>query len=240
MNIFQVQPDMNVNPIPHPAHSPTLPGWAQPCGILLVVALLVLMGGCTLFGQSQTPAKQSYLLQSEGTSGASAAEQARPCLTLRVSMPSSAPGVGTTLMAYTTEPPRLDYFAYHKWVDTPARMIAALIEKRLDSSALFGAVVTGSSDIRTDLRLDAEIKSLQQDFSGAKSTLGLVIKISLVEVSSRSLLRSETFSYAETVNGGNAEAGVAAANRAADQFLADLTLFVAESISGFDCPPSGS
>lgn len=138
-------------------------------------------------------------------------------------------------MAYTTEPPRLDFFAYHEWVDTPARMTAAMMEARLDSSALLGVIVSGSSDIRTDLRLDSEIKSLQQDFSGVSSTLHLAIKASLVDVSSRSLLGSKTFSYEEVVNGENAEAGVAAANRAADRFLADLTTFVAESIARFDC-----
>jgi ABC-type uncharacterized transport system auxiliary subunit len=138
-------------------------------------------------------------------------------------------------MAYTTQPPRLDYFAYHEWADLPARMFAAMIETRLDASTLLGTVVTGSSDVRTDLRLDSELKSLRQDFTGDHSTLALAIKVSLVDVSRRSLLHTKTFSYREASDGSGPDTGARAANRAADRFLAELMVFVADSIAGFDC-----
>ena len=142
-------------------------------------------------------------------------------------------------MAYTTQAQRLDYFAYHEWVDVPARMIAAMMETRLDASGMLGAVLNGSSDIRTDLRLDSEVKSLRQDFNGSGSTLVFEIKVSMVDVSSRSLLKTETFSYKEAASSADPEAGVAAANRAANQFLAEMTALVADAIARFDCPPAG-
>jgi len=204
----------------------------------LALALLVCgIAGCGgLPGPQQARAKQSYLLLDGGVSGLAPAGDARPCLSLRVSTPASAPGFGSTRMAYTSQSPQLDYFAYHEWVDTPARMVASMMEARLDASGLLGAVMTGSSDIRTNLRLDSEVKSLRQDFSASGSTLALEIKASLVDVSSRSLLSSATFSYREPADSATPEAGVAAANRAADHFLGDLTGFVAAAISRFDCP----
>jgi cholesterol transport system auxiliary component len=202
--------------------------------------LLFLLSGCSLSGgmpgASKTAARQAYLLQGDGISAAVDVAAARQCLSLRVSATASAPGYGTTRMAYTTQPPRLDYFAYHEWADLPARMFAAMIETRLDASSLLGTVVTGSSDVRTDLRLDSELKSLRQDFTGDHSTLALAIKVSLVDVSRRSLLHTKTFSYTEVSDGSGPEAGASAANRAADRFLAELTVFVADSITGFDCP----
>ena len=203
---------------------------------LLLSALAAFIGGCSLPGKSAAPPRQTYLLQDNATPGASPATQARQCLSLRVNAPAAAPGFSTIRMVYTRQSPRLDYFARNEWADAPARMLATMMEARLDSSGLFGAVLSGSSDVRTDLRLDAELKSLQQDFSGEASTLGLQVKVSLVMVSDRSLLASKTFSYTETA-GGDPASGVAAADRAAQQFLTDLTAFVAEAISPLNCAP---
>jgi cholesterol transport system auxiliary component len=139
-------------------------------------------------------------------------------------------------MAYTKQPPRLAYFAYNEWVDTPARMVAAMLGEHLEASGLFRAVLTGSADIRTDLRLDSEIRSLQQDFNASGSTLFLEIKVSLIDVSSRSLLNARSFRYREPVDHEGPEAGAVAANRAADRFLTDLKQFVADTIGGLDCP----
>lgn len=203
---------------------------------LLLSALAAFIGGCSLPGKSAAPARQTYLLQDKATPGASPAAQARQCLSLRVSAPAAAPGFSTIRMVYTRQPPRLDYFARNEWADAPARMLATMMEARLDASGLFGVVLSGSSDVRTDLRLDAELKSLQQDFSGEASTLKLQVKASLVKVSDRSLLAAKTFSYAESA-GGDPASGVAAADLAAQQFLADLTAFVAGAISPLECAP---
>ena len=207
---------------------------------LLVAVLACCLAGCgSMPGGQKAKSKQTYLLRGDGSAGVSAVEDARPCLSLRVSAPDSSPGFGTTRMAYMSKPLRLDYFAYHEWVDSPARMTAAMMESGLEASHLLGVVVTGSSDVRTDLRLDSEIKALQQDFDPAGSTLLLAIKVGLVDVSSRSLLNSATFTYREPVDSPDPEAGVAAANRAASHFLTDLKGFVAASISRFDCSGGG-
>jgi len=191
---------------------------------LLVAASVLLIASCSLPGPSGRPAKQTYVLQG--------------CASLRVSLPGSAPGINTVRMAYTTEPNRLDYFAYNEWVATPARMIASMMESRLDALGFFSTVVLGSSDIKTDFRLDSEVQVLQQDFAKGISTVNLTIKVTLIEVASRSLLNSKTFSYREPADGENAEAGVAAANRAAEHFLVDITAFLSASINPAFCKDS--
>ena len=205
---------------------------------LLVAASVLLIASCSLPGPSQRPAKQTYVLQGGPVSQPSEAMTSKPCASLRVSLPGSAPGINTVRMAYTTEPNRLDYFAYNEWVATPARMIASMMESRLDALGLFSAVVLGSSDIKTDFRLDSEVQALQQDFTKGTSTVTLSIKVALVEVANRSLLNSKTFSYREPADGENAEAGVAAANRAAEHFLVDLTAFLSASINPAFCKDS--
>lgn len=203
--------------------------------ILLTAVILSLIAGCSLPGPQQSTAKRTYLLQGIQEPDPAGAAVSRSCVILRISTPGSAPGFMTSRMAYTNTPQRLDYFAYHEWVDTPARMLASLIEGRLDSAGMFAAVVSGSSDVRADFRLDSEVTRLLQDFDAEGSKVILKVKVNLINVATRSLLSSQSFSYAETSNGSNPEAGVAAANHAAERFLVDLMGFVAESIGPLDC-----
>jgi ABC-type uncharacterized transport system auxiliary subunit len=207
---------------------------------LLVAIGVLLIAACSLPGPSQRPAKQTYVLQGGPVSQPREAMISKPCASLRISLPGSAPGINTVRMAYTTELNRLDYFAYNEWVATPARMIASMMESRIDALGLFSAAILGSSDIKTDFRLDSEVRVLQQDFANGTSTVTLTIKVTLIEVANRSLLNSKTFSYREPADGENAEAGVAAANRAAKHFLVDLTAFLSESINPAFCKGSSS
>jgi len=114
-------------------------------------------------------------------------------------------------------------------------MTAAMMESGLEASHLLGAVLTGSSDVKTDLRLDSEIRTLQQEFDSSGSTIVLEIKVGLVDISNRSLLSSVTFSYREPAESADPRAGVVAANRAAGRFLSDLKGFIAGAIGRFDC-----
>jgi cholesterol transport system auxiliary component len=200
-----------------------------------LLALLPVLDACSLPGRAQAPSLQTYVLQASQAVKASAPAAARKCLSIRVSSPAAAPGFTTSRMAYTEQANRLDYFAYHEWVDTPARMLARLEAQGLDASGLFGAVLSGSPEIRTDLRLDSEMIRLLQEFTGSGNTLALDIKVTLVDVKSRSLLGSKRFSYSEAASKANPEAGVAAANRATDTFLADLLAFLEESIAPVAC-----
>jgi len=199
--------------------------------MLLILCALFLLSACSLPGKSPKPPRQFYLLQAGGGSNVAGVGSASPCLSLRISTPAAAPGFDTARIAYVNDPPRLDYFAYHLWVDPPARMLAAAMETRLDASGLFGAVLSQSSGIDTDLRLDTDLLRLQQVFSGSGSSVELVMKVVLVDLDSRELLGSRTFQYNETTNGANPTEGVDAAQQAVNRFLDDLVEFVAQAIA---------
>jgi len=194
------------------------------------------LAACSLLGQSDKTPQKAYLLQDlQNRSAAAAVAQSRSCVTLRVSPVVSSSGFRTTGMAYVTEPPRLDYFAYHEWVDTPANMLGKLIETRLDAGGMANAVVTGSTDVRAEVRLDSTLLQLVQEFAGDSSSLVLAVKVLVIDVPSRSLLGSRTFSYVEPAAGANPQAGVEAADRAVGRFLGDLDGFVRQSIAPIAC-----
>ncbi len=203
---------------------------------ICIVVSLAAIAACSLPGSSRNTAKQLFVLQDRDISSPVSAPIVNPCISLRVGATGSAAGLNTARMAYSAEPNQLDYFAYHEWVAPPARMIAALIETRLETSALFGLVIAGSPDIRTDLRLDSELQVLQQDFAENGSTVKFTMRVNLVDVASRTLIGFETFNYHESTEDDNAESGVAAANRMADRFLDDLVTFLRNSTLHLECP----
>jgi cholesterol transport system auxiliary component len=203
--------------------------------IFPVTVIALLISACGLPGNPKSTEKQNFILQDERTSPRPDNFASRPCLSLRISQPESAPGLNTARMAYRTDPKRIDYFAYNEWVASPARMMAALMEARLDESGMFGSIVSGSSDIRTDLRLDSQVLSLYQDFTGEASTVSLSVKVNLIDVSGRTLLNSKTFSYRVPADERSAESGVFASNQAAGQFLDDLSRFVSAAIESMKC-----
>lgn len=138
-------------------------------------------------------------------------------------------------MAYSVAPQQLDYFAHHEWADTPAKLLASMLEYRLDKINLFGAVVSGSSDVRTDYRLDLTLARLVQNVSGESSGIAMEIKASLIDVSNRSIVKSRLLSYTESTGGANPIAGVHAVNNAAEQFFADVLEILSDAIAPDDC-----
>ncbi len=203
--------------------------------IIPVSVIALLICACGLPGNPKSTQKEVFILQAEQISPLPDDLASRPCLSLRISQPESAPGLNTARMAYRTDSNRTDYFAYHEWVASPARMMALLMEARLDESGMFGSIVSGSSDIRTDLRLDSHVLSLHQDFTEETSTVSLSVKVNLIDVSNRTLANSKTFSYRVPADERNAESGVVAADQAAERFLDDLTRFISATIDPVEC-----
>lgn len=206
----------------------------QPLALLMLL-MAGILSGCALPGPTKTPAQKTYFLQSDETPNKSPSALSDSCALLRISSPVSSPGFTTSRMAYSVEPQRVDYFAYHEWVDSPAKMLATLIESQLDHRGLFRAVVKDSPDIRTHYRLDSELQRLLQIVDADKSWVVLEVKVKLIAVADHTLLNSRTFAYSEPASQANPEAGVAAANRAAQNFLDDLVTFLTETLDQTDC-----
>ncbi|MBT8048210.1 MAG: hypothetical protein HKN57_07160 [Xanthomonadales bacterium] len=203
--------------------------------VILILVVLAALAACSVRGPGQKAEKQIFVLRGEPVVSGQLVPAASSGCSLRISTPESAPGLNTVRMAYSTEPQRLDYFAYHEWAAPPAKMIASLLETRLDASGAFEFIVSGVPDIRTNLRLESQLQALQQDFRAGGSSLNLAMKVSLVEAGTRRLAGSKTFSYRETAEFENAEAGAAAANRAVEQFIIDLSAFLDAAVPETSC-----
>ena len=193
-----------------------------------VLSVLVLSGCGPSFLQSPAaPPTHTYLLEWQGTAGKKGAANAPNLL---VSPVLAAPGFDGSDMAYMRTPHEIEYFARHRWVDSPARMLEPLLVRAAAQSGLFSSVIEAGTGTRADLRLDSRLLHLQQVCRLNPSELQLALRVSLVEVASARLIASRVLSVSEPIAERSPYAGVEAANRAVDRLLKELQQFLATQL----------
>lgn len=136
-------------------------------------------------------------------------------------------------MAYTRQGEALQYFAWHEWADTPAQLLAFLVEQRLGGQGKFGGVLSGAPDVAADLRLELEQVALLQTVQGSASDVSLAAKATVIDARSHRILDSAYFRVSVAA-AANPAAGVAAAERAASQLLDAITALAANAAAAAD------
>ena len=199
--------------------------------MLSILALSLLLGSCSLPLLQRQAAEQpihSYLLEWQGAGAPQDGNRTGPVLL--VSPILAAPGFDGSDMAYLRKPHEIEYFASHRWVDAPARMLDPLLVMAAEQSGLFRSVAGTSSGTNADLRLDSKLIHLQQVCRLDPSELQLALRVTLVEVASARVIASRTLSVSEPLEVRTPYAGVEAANRALSRLLAELQGFLVEQV----------
>ncbi|OFZ70878.1 MAG: hypothetical protein A2Z01_11020 [Betaproteobacteria bacterium RBG_16_58_11] len=179
---------------------------------------LVLLAAC-VGPQGKQADTATYLLSAALPAKSVSAKSA---LTLLVTPTRAHPGFDTPRMAYVREANRIEYYAYHRWVETPARMLTPLIAQALEAGGAFGAVVQSPASVRANLRLDTELVSLMQDFTQQPSRVRLVVRAQLVDAGSGAVIATRTFEVHTSATAEAAHGGAEAANRATAEILSKL------------------
>lgn len=193
--------------------------------IICLLSLVLVGCGGTLLQRPDDEAVRTYLLEWVGDPGAAAADTEAP--TLLVSPMLAASGFDRSDMAYMLRPHQLEYFARHRWVDAPARMLDPLVVRAAAQSGLFRDVVEAGGGTRADLRLDTRLLHLRQVCRLNPSELQLAMRISLVDVPSGQVMGSTTLDISEAITERTPVGGVEAANRALERLMSGLQEFLA-------------
>ncbi len=199
-----------------------------------ILVFCVLLSGCgspLLKPAAQQPTR-NYLLQWPGDKAE--AERSPRRDSLLVSPILSAPGFDSSDMAYMRKPHEIEYFAHHRWVDAPARMLDPLLVRAAEQSGLFRHVIEAGSGSGADLRLDSRLLYLQQVCRLNPSELQLALRVTLTEVASARVVASQTLRVGEAIEARTPYAGVEAANRAVARLLSALQRFLREHVHATD------
>jgi cholesterol transport system auxiliary component len=199
---------------------------AHPAAAVLGSLLLTACAGGLLPKVAAPPAR--FTLDA-GVASASAPRRAAPAApSVTVETPRAAPGFDSRSMLYQRRPQQLEAFAFHQWVEPPARMLAPMLVRALQASGAFGAVLQAPSLATTGWRLETELIHLQQDFGQPPSQVRLGLRAVLLNNSNRQAVAWREFHVSVKASGEDPVAGAAAAQAAARQLVAEVAAFCAE------------
>lgn len=186
-----------------------------------LLAALLLTGcltGC--IGPQGRPADPATVFTLDADFPAKAGPKDGP--TLMVFVPRARAGFDTERMAYVRRPDEIEYYARHRWIDAPARMIAPLMVQALEATGAYSAVVPASTLARTRWRLQSEIVRLQQVFREKPSQVEFALRAQLIDTATQQPVASQLFSLTVPAPSDDARGGAAAANAAVRTLLPRL------------------
>lgn len=151
--------------------------------------------------------------------------------TLIINTPKAAAGYDTRRMMYTRAPHKLEFFAQNEWIDTPARMLQALIVATISNTRSFKAVQLKQDRVKSELRLDCEIVKLIQSFNVKPSQVQFVLRATIIDNVTNKVVAYREFDERVNAVSDNPNGGAIAANQAVNAALEKLALFSKDTIS---------
>ncbi|MDO8419532.1 MAG: ABC-type transport auxiliary lipoprotein family protein [Rubrivivax sp.] len=188
-----------------------------------------LLAGCAGSLLPKPPAAPARFTLDGGTARSPVPAPAAGAPALVVAVPSAAPGFGSTGIVYLRHAQELETFAFHEWVDSPARMLAPLLVRALQDSGAFRAVLLAPSAATGALRLETELIRLQQDFGSRPSQVRLTLRAVLLDTATRQVLAWREFDDSVPTTTDDPLGGIAAAHQVTQRVLVALAAFCAEA-----------
>jgi len=201
---------------------------SQSSRLTWMLGVLLALAGCAL-PQDSSPPQQAYLLEVGAFTPPPARRSSRKILLVTVS--KEAPGFDSNRIAYTREPPKLDYYRDSVWSDTPAKMLLPILVRAFESSGAFKAVVSPPSPALADVRVAVDVIRLQQEFMTRPSQGRLITRLKVVEMKSGHVLETRLFEAVAPAPSENAAGAARAANAVVQQVLNEMVPFALRALS---------
>ena len=198
--------------------------------LLCVASLLgaLALGGCSLLNPSKPVPARFYALQGLATPlrPPPAIAPGRALSTLIVNPPYAAPGFDSNRIIFLRSQSQLEYFAHSEWVEPPARMLGPLLVAAIENTNAFAAVVLMPASASGELRLNTEMVRLQQNFQTTPSRVQFALRVHLIDDRTRKVLHWREFQAETVATSETPQGGVAAANLAIQNVLAEVAVFL--------------
>lgn len=190
---------------------------------LLLSLTSLLLVGCS---PVKSPIIHQYQLKAFKTGSY---QQKAHVQSILVSPPEAVAGYQTNQMLYTCKPFEISAFAHNSWANPPADMLLPLIVQSLQRAGYFRIVTSSANSEHTDYRVDTQLIELKQNFLKKPSQIDLAIKVVLSNLNQNRPTASRILRYTVTTLTDTPYGGVVAANKAVEQFTADLSRFVRQA-----------
>jgi cholesterol transport system auxiliary component len=147
---------------------------------------------------------------------------------LLMAAPEMAPDMEGTDLHYLDAQGALRSYANSAWSAPPALLLQPLLQRALEETGVFAAVLNSPSAARPDLRLETQLTHLQHELASGRVSLqlnGLLLK-----VQNRQPLGSRRFSLNLAVERADALAAVAAARQLSQSLATELAAWCVQRV----------
>lgn len=194
-----------------------------------ILALVLLSGlgtglaGCLSF--QDVPPREYYVLDDLAKAGASrsAAPAGRVVL---VSAASASPFYDTQNLVFSRAPGQRAYYQFAGWTERPGRRLSELLMRRLEAGGSFKSVVATTAGVKGDYVLSTRLEEFYHDTGANPGSVRVVVSAELVDYAARTIMAQRRFAQSVPAAGENAQAAVAAFNRATTALLDEMSVWV--------------
>lgn len=193
------------------------------CTVLaLTTGIFLALSGCSLLSPVPAESPNKYVLN---TLPPTQFKKPRRQITLFVAQPATKSFYNTSLIAYSTQPYKIEYFAKSTWITDPADMLQPLIIQSLQNTHYYHAVISPSISGGYDYILNTQIEELLQDYTHCGTILRLIVRAEIINGLNNKVVATKQFVVTQPILQKTPYGGVFAANRATAEMLRQLTQF---------------
>ncbi|MBI5460627.1 MAG: membrane integrity-associated transporter subunit PqiC [Gammaproteobacteria bacterium] len=192
------------------------------CSRSAIIILAGLLQACSVLPRPETVAVEYFTLDVP-VALVVQVDTAGP--TLLIARPQVRADLDTPRMTYRQQDYTLRYYARSRWADTPAHLLLPGLIESFEASGRFAAVLRAGSPATPRLRLDTEVLEFSQDYRVQPSRFQIRLRAQLVDLNTRHILASRTFTMDRPAEAQTPYGGAQAANAAWQALLPELVAF---------------
>ena len=191
--------------------------------LVLLCGLGTGLAGCMSF--QDIPPREYYVLDDLAKAGAPrpAAQAGRVLL---VNPASASPFYDTQNLVFSRSPGQRAYYQFAGWTERPGRRLTELLMRRLEARGSFKSVAATTAGIKGDFVLSTRLEEFYHDTGANPGSVRVEVSAELVDYAGRTIVAQRRFAQSVPATGENAQAAVAAFNRAATTLLDEMSAWI--------------
>lgn len=191
--------------------------------LVLLCGLGTGLAGC--MSLQDVPPREYYVLDDLAKAGASG-RAAPGGKVLLVSAASASPFYDTQNMVFSRAPGQRAYYQFAGWTERPGRRLTELLMRRLEARGSFKSVAATTAGIKGDFVLSTRLEEFYHDTGANPGSVRVEVSAEIVDYAGRTIVAQRRFSQSVLATGENAQAAVAAFNRAATTVLDEMSAWI--------------
>lgn len=142
--------------------------------------------------------------------------------TIKVTYPQSLKNKLTQKMNFSYSSMESGTYQNSEWSNNMRKLLQGTFVEVLDKSKLFKAVLSDTSTVKEDYRLESNIFAFEHSVRGTASNAVVSIQFNLISTETGRLVKTKRFTYKETTPTTDAKGYVTATNRVIVKLSEDL------------------